>query len=92
MVSRSFSSHPIREWIVFYGLLRVFKNKLYVPVVNLSDQPPKWEKSTELAYVERLSGPVTIVNPDINIVATDNKLSPLPTIFQENLVIGNNLV
>lgn len=38
VITRSFSSRPSREWIVPNGLMRVFKNGLHIPVVNLSNQ------------------------------------------------------
>ena len=92
VVSKSFSSRPSREWIIPNGLLKAIGKKLYVPVVNLSNQSLKWTKGSELAMVEKLSGPVTILEEDSAVcAATEEYPPPLPDDVKQKLAVGGKL-
>ena len=47
-VEKSYSAHPKCEWIVPQCVVKSKKDKLLIPVVNLSRQPLKWNQGSKL--------------------------------------------
>ena len=97
VVTKSFSSQSSREWIIPNCLVTASKRALYIPVVNLSNQPLQWNEGNALATVELLCTSVIPLNTANDVsdsvcsVAVSSSSPPIPDEIKRNLVVGENV-